>query len=353
MNRRIRLGIVGLGAIGQKHVEAAARVPIITVEAVADLNEGIARQTAERYGVPRMYSDAAALIRDPGIEAVLLAVPTRGRAELGLQAMAEGKHVLLEKPIGMNAAEVRQLLQAQGAVTAGCCSSRFRFYKSAEAIAAFLAEGRLGDLRVVRSRGVRSAGPAPTSPPPAWRLSRSLNGGGVMVNWGCYDLDYIFGLSGWTLQPERVLASAWSPAPHLSAHAAPGSDAESHVAASIRCAGGVIVQLERGEFVAGPAEEVTEFIGTRGTLTFTMLPEADKRVVFTGSDSQKGVYTEVIWSGSEQTDLLHSGPVTDFAGALLDGRDPATSLKRAHLIQAVTDAIYASASTGLCVDIAE
>jgi len=40
----------------------------------------------------------------------------------------------------------------------------------------------------------------------AWRLSKSLNGGGIMANWGCYVLDYVFGLTGWSIHPERVLA---------------------------------------------------------------------------------------------------------------------------------------------------
>ncbi|WP_135553390.1 Gfo/Idh/MocA family protein [Paenibacillus cymbidii] len=352
MSKQIKLGIVGLGVIGQKHLEAASGMPHIAVEAVADLNAAIVERTAERYAVPRRYTDAEALIRDPGIEAVLLAVPTRGRTELALAAMAAGKHVLLEKPIGMNAGEVKRLLAAQGNVTAGCCSSRFRFYESADCIARFVATGQLGDLRVIRSRGVRAVGKAPSSPPPVWRLNRALNGGGVMVNWGCYDLDYVFGLTGWTLKPLSALAAVWLPAPHLSAHAAPDSDAESHVAASIVCANNVLIQLERGEFVAGPTEEVTELIGTRGTLTFTMMP-AEKKIVFTGSDPERGAYSEVIWTGSEQTGNLHAGPVSDFARALLDGREPATSLKQACLIQAVTDAIYDSASTGRCADIAE
>lgn len=351
MEKRVKLGIVGLGVIGQKHLEAAAAAPFIAVEAVADLNADLANRTANEYGVPHVYTNAEELIRNPGIDAVLLAVPTQGRAGLGLLAMENGKHVLLEKPIGMNAAEVKQLLAAQRNLTAGCCSSRFRFYESADIVAQFIAAGTLGDLRIVRSRGVRSVGPAPTSPPPAWRLNRSLNGGGILVNWGCYDLDYVFGLSNWSLEPERVLAAAWSPASHLSRHIAPGSDAESHVAATILCSNGVLVQLERGEFVAGPTEEVTEFIGTRGTLTFSMIPASEKRIVFTGSDPQHGTFSEVLWSGGEETDVLHTGPVTDFARALLDGRAPATGLTQALLIQTVTDAIYASAATGRCVEI--
>ena len=53
------------------------------------------------------------------------------------------------------------------------------------------------------------AGLPPKNPPPAWRLRRDQNGGGILVNWGCYDLDYLFGLLDFRLTPRVALARTW------------------------------------------------------------------------------------------------------------------------------------------------
>ena len=161
----------------------------------------VARDTAQKFNVPATYASAAALLNDPHVAAVVLALPTAGRTELALRALAAGKHVLIEKPVAMNAGEVRQLLAARGQRTVACCQSRLRHTPSAQAATAFIASGALGELRLVRCRANKPAGAAPPAPPPACRLNKALNGGGILVNWGCYDLDYLLGLTGWQLQP--------------------------------------------------------------------------------------------------------------------------------------------------------
>ena len=67
----------------------------------------------------------------------------------------------------------------------------------------------MGQLRVVRCRALKGAGALPQSPPPPWRLSRAMNGGGILVNWGCYDLNYLLGITGWAIEPRLALARTW------------------------------------------------------------------------------------------------------------------------------------------------
>jgi predicted dehydrogenase len=101
------------------------------------------------------------LVADPEVEAVVLAFPARGRAEMALRAFASAKHVLTEKLVAINADEVIRMIAAQGDLVVGCCSSRYRFLKSAAAATDFLASGVLGELRVVRGSAV-----VPASGPP-------------------------------------------------------------------------------------------------------------------------------------------------------------------------------------------
>ena len=348
----VKLGVIGCGVIGSKHIAAAAEAVQIDLVAIADLRRNLCEELANRFNVPTAYADAQELIVDPEVEAVVLALPAFLRTPLALEAFAEGKHVLTEKPVAMNSDEVRKMLAAQGDLVAACASSRVRFLAGADAVSEFIATGALGNLRVVRCRAVGPPGPPPGSTPPAWRLSRSLNGGGILVNWGCYDLDYLLGITGWTLVPESVLAQTWTTPAVYADRVASGSDAEPHVTALIRCADGTVITYERAELAAVQQEMSWEIIGDRGSLVLEMTPSEEKEAVFIRADAKLGTVQETIWTGSDSWDAGHTGPVTDFANAILTGQTPKTDLRRALIIQKITDAIYRSAETGEVVRLA-
>ncbi|MGN6361466.1 MAG: Gfo/Idh/MocA family protein [Thermomicrobiales bacterium] len=346
----VRLGIVGCGVIGTRHLQTATDVPETEVVAIADVREDVAHAAAARFGVSRVYNDAEALFADPAVEGVILALPAFARTDLALRAFAHGKHVLTEKPVARNAGEVQQMIAARGELVAGCCSARYRFLASSEAVASFLASGALGEIRTGRCRAIKSIGVPPQAPPPNWRLSKELNGGGILVNWGSYDLDYLFGVTGWSLVPETVLAQTWTIAPEFASYVTPNSDAETHVAALIQCAGGVTFTYERGEYMAAAQDEAWEITGTRGTLHLPMVPSKGKAIVHDEATST-GVVSHTIWSGAEDFGMTHTGLEPDFARAIREHRQPRTSLEQALLVQRVTDAIYASAAQGRAVSV--
>jgi predicted dehydrogenase len=346
----VRLGVIGCGVIGRLHARVAADSPVLTPVAVADPREAAAREVAAQHDIPRAYSSAAALLADPEVEAVVLAVPTAGRAELVAQAFSAGKHALVEKPVALSAAEVRSMIAARGDLIAGCCSSRMRGLASAAVASEFIAGGALGSLRVVRCRALKAAGTPPQGPPPPWRLSRAMNGGGILVNWGCYDLDYLLGITGWTIRPRVALARAWGVPGAFSPYVAHGSDAEAHFAALLLCDDGVAISFERGEFVAGATDEAWQVLGDRGGLRLRMTPGADKRIWYDEATPQ-GVVSRAIWQGDEARGADHVAVLEDFARAVRENRSPRTSLEQALLVQQITDAIYASAERGTAVEI--
>lgn len=342
----VRLGIIGCGTIGQQHVMQATRWPGATVVAVADLREEVARKTASTFGVEQICASADDLIANPDVEGVILALPANARKALALRAFAEGKHVLTEKPVALNAGEVNELIAARGDLIAGCCSSRMRFLSSAQAASEVLARGVLGRLRVIRCRAIKPAGPPPEAPPPAWRLSRTLNGGGVLMNWGPYDLDYLLALTSDTLRPRSVLAQTWAVPNVYANYVAPVSDAETHIAALVRFDDGAVLIYERGEHVAAQGDEAWQITGEKGSLRLQMTPGEGKTIWQDVADPEQGVVTTAIWHGDEDYGMTHGGVVKDFASAIREGRQPLTSLEHALLVQGLTDAIYASAGRG-------
>ena len=342
----LNIAIIGCGVIAQYHLRSLAKLTTARAAAVCDVRTDVAQKTAAEFGVPRWTANASELFADPSIDAVILALPANLRTALALEAFKHGKHVLTEKPVAMNSAEVRLMIAAQGDRVGAVCSSRYQFFESARAARAFLRTGALGALRTITCRGVNPAGP-PFKNPPAWRLRKDLNGGGIFVNWGCYDLDYLLGLLDFKLTPQSALARTWRIGAQYASYAAPGSDAETHVTALITFTEGCVLSYERAEFSTLPPDNHWQITGERGTLSLQMLKAKTANVVLTEPDAEKGTRTRVLWEGDESVLLSeHEGLVADFVDAILQKRKPQTSLQNALLFARIAEAIYASSASG-------
>lgn len=345
---RVRLGVIGCGVIGNDHMRSAKELPdVVELAAVADIRPGALRTAVQTYKVPAAFADGEALIQSPDIDAVVLAMPAANRAGLAEKAFAAGKHVLVEKPIAACSADVERMIRARGDRVGACCSARKRCVEPAPTVQRFLESGALGPLRELRCRAIVPAGKRKDSPPVPWRLSRKLNGGGIFVNWGCYDLDYLLGLTGWSVTPQCVLARTWRVAPQFEDRVAPDSDAETHLAALITCRDGIAITYERGEYMAAHADESWEIIGTRSSLRLNMFPTVGAVIMHDDTTPADGVVTRTLWQAQEDTARLQGRSVLeDFARAILEKRAPATPLEKALILQRITDAVYASADSG-------
>lgn len=349
----VKVGVIGCGVIGSRHLSIASAAPHIKLVAAADLIEANRATAAEHFNPPKMYTNDMDLLDDDDIEAVVLAFPTQYRTEVALRAFESGKHVLIEKPIAMNAVEVEKLIAAQGNLVSGCCSSRKRFTASARLATKLITSGDLGELRNVHCRAIVGAGEKPDTPRPAWRLIKALNGGGILVNWGCYDLDYLLGITGWQLKPQTVFAQTWTVPQVFKSHIAPGSDAETHYTALIRCEGDIVLSVERGEFMTMHSHADWEIIGTEGSLKLNMQDGKPDSVIHNRTTTEGGVESTSLSEADETTGRHHSTPLSDFAAAIRENRQPSTGLEKALVVQKITDAIYASAETGKAVEIGE
>lgn len=352
MGQRLRLGVIGCGVIGSCHVATAATFEFIEITAVADLDVGRATALATQYNIPKAYGAAADLIDDPLVDAVVVALPAGVRHPIALAVLQAHKHLLIEKPAGMNAPQIRELIACQGNVVAASCSSRMRHSVPSTVAADALRTDAIGELRVIRIRGVLPAPVVPDKLPPSWRLSRELNGGGVIANWGTYDFDYILGLLDWTVLPRSVFAMTWPHANAVTNRLPAGSDAETHAIALVQCDDDIALTIERGEYLPQPKHVAWEIVGTTGSLQLCMVPSADSRIVISRID-ESGVTSETLWQGEFSLNDGHIGVLSNFAHAILLQRTPATTLENALVIQDIIDAIYRSASTksAVCINV--
>jgi len=348
---KVKIGVIGCGVMGVRHLAAAVKSPHAEPFAAADLVKERAEAAAKEHGASRVYTDGRELIADADVDAVVFAAPAAHRDALVVEALKAGKHVLIEKPVAMNAQAVERMIEARGDRVAACCSGRFHAFRSAGVAADFVATGALGDLRVVHCRAYTPARGTPKKMPPVWRLVKALNGGGIMANWGCYDLDYLLGVCGWKLEPRVCFAQTWQVPPRSRPNVAEGSDAETHAIALVLCEGGTVISFERGEYMPSPGLGAWQIVGADGSLTLHMLYQDDKVLTHDDTTTEDGVVSKEIWRGDETWAEMQGFPLMDFAEAIVQGRAPQTTLESSLVVQRITDAIYKSAETGGAVEV--
>jgi predicted dehydrogenase len=200
-DRVLGVGVVGFGWMGRVHTRAYARVPHHYPEAlpvrlvsVADDVPGRAEAAAAQFGFSAHTADWRALLTDPAVEAVSITVPNFLHREIGAAFVAAGKHVWIEKPVGLSASDARAIASAGAAVQVAVGFN----YRHAPAVARareMLSAGRIGDVTHARFR-LHSDYAAPPDGALSWRFTRERGGNGVLGDLGSHGVDLVRYLLG-------------------------------------------------------------------------------------------------------------------------------------------------------------
>jgi 2-hydroxy-4-carboxymuconate semialdehyde hemiacetal dehydrogenase len=109
----MKIGLAGQGAFGIKHLEAIANIPGIEVITLTGGNQAATEEVAKRFKIPHFTGDLAESLKQPGLEAMILATPTQMHASQAEQVMRAGKHVQVEIPMADTLADSERLVKVQ------------------------------------------------------------------------------------------------------------------------------------------------------------------------------------------------------------------------------------------------
>jgi predicted dehydrogenase len=146
----IRVGVIGSGFIGPAHIESLRRLGFVEVVALAASSAESAERHARELSVPKAYGDFMDLIQDPEVEVVDISAPNIYHYPAAKAALAAGKHVVCEKPLGMTSAESAELVklaEASGLVNA--VTFNIRFYPVIQHARALIRRGDIGGVYLV------------------------------------------------------------------------------------------------------------------------------------------------------------------------------------------------------------
>jgi scyllo-inositol 2-dehydrogenase (NADP+) len=349
MHNTIAVGIIGVGRSGwELHAQTLREMADYRVAAICDASAPRLARAAEECGA-LPHAEPQALIGDPDLDLVVVAVPGSLHASLAIAALEAGKHVVVEKPMASTAAEADEMLAA--ARTSGRLLSVFhnrRWDPDYRMLRLLVERGEFGELLTVDSR-IISFGPEWPSygvPEfnPRWR-TQAAYGGGFLADWGPHLVDQVLDLvDEW---PTRVSAELRS---HLWCTEV---DDSFHIRLSF--ASGLLVTVEGSNnariplprwFVVGADATLISGSGFGHWTEMSLCRGMGEAVV--------DLAPEVLPPVSAPGEVKDSNNPTwlfyeDLAAALREGRGPAISAEHSRDVVAILDAARRSSETGQTV----
>jgi xylose dehydrogenase (NAD/NADP) len=317
---KIRWGILSTARINRLVIPALKASAQNELVAVASRNLEHARKYSQEWKIPVAYGSYTDLLNDPHIDVIYISLPNHLHAEWTIKAAQAGKHVLCEKPLALNVAEVDQINAAAAAGKVTVMEAfMYRHHPMTLKVRELVDTGAIGDVRYLRATFSFILNPSSTNI--RWQPE---SGGGSLWDIGCYPVSYarmVMGCLPSEVYGDQVLGDS-------------GIDVS--FTGQLRFPNGAFAQVESSFEL--PYTTGVEIRGTQGTI---LVP-----VPF--NPNQKRTQISLI-QGDQQRELhfdyplLYQGEVEDMAAAITTHKPPRLSLSESREIIAMLTALYQSA----------
>jgi len=348
-NNALRIGLIGAGAIAQNYQLPAFRKlqndGSVRLVAVADIDEARVASAAQRFQIPNAFTDYRDLLALDEIDAVSVCTPNDVHKVSTIDALAAGKHVLVEKPIALNAIEGAEMIDAANRagkkLQVGMC---MRFGVGPQAVKRFVDDGRLGEIYHARCHALRRRG----IPASGVFTQKDKQGGGPLIDVGVHVLD----LSLWFLgfpEPSAVsgqtftkfgrraglvgLRGNWDPSIY---------SVEDYAVGMIRFKNGASIVLE-SSFASNIEKDefYTQIMGTEGGAYLNPGDPSQLKIF----REESGVLTDTTPFGLKPN-LWHEAQIESFVRAIRTDSPVEVPGEQALMVSRLVDAIYESSDTG-------
>jgi UDP-N-acetyl-2-amino-2-deoxyglucuronate dehydrogenase len=335
MNRRLGLAVIGVGMAAKPHALALNDLrDQIDVRGVYARTKHAVSSFCDTHNFPAA-DDIEALASDPSVDAVLLITPPNVRADLVSLFAGHGKHILSEKPLERTADAAQSIVDtcAKANVSLGVVFQT-RFRAASEVLAELVAQGTLGQIRMVRADVPWWRDQSYYDEPGRGTYAR--DGGGVLISQAIHTLDLMLSLTGPVASVQAICAT--TPFHQM--------EAEDFTAGAMIFENGAV-----GSIFASTAS----FPGDTESLTF----ECDKASALLKSgvltvhwcDGRVETFGEEASTGGGADPMAfpydwHKSLIADFAQSIQDGRAPRVTGAQAMSVHTLISAIEASSRTG-------
>jgi UDP-N-acetyl-2-amino-2-deoxyglucuronate dehydrogenase len=324
---QLRVGVIGYGYTGKIHAQALLLEPGARLTAVADSQSDRLRDLPP--GV-RGYTGYHDLLKSE-VDAVSICLPTYLHCEVALNALASGKHVLVEKPIAVNLEEAERMLQAAKAVGRVLyVGMTHRFYPELQEAKKLIDDGAIGEIVACTDCALEHLGFLDLPP---WYLQKQFAGGGAALTSGIHLVDRLRWFTG-----DEVKAVA-------------GSAANPYFGSGVEDAAQMFLRFERGvsaeitlAFMREPHPLVCDLriIGTRGSVVVHTW--SGYELWNASGHRNKNIYTDEPHVTKVQIGI--AGEIAEFCSSIAAARPPWPSAEESTRSLAVVTAFYKAAKNG-------
>jgi predicted dehydrogenase len=337
---KVRVAVVGMG-IGRPNGRALAKHPRGQVTALCDLLEERMKDFAKELpNEVKFYTDYKKMCKDPEIDAVFVGTPNQWHAPIAREAVRNGKHVMVTKPLADSEEAAKTLVkEAETAGVVNMMSLSTRFGRDCQYLGNLAREGYFGELYYARARSVRRNGI------PAWNLGFIQKGGGAFRDMGVHVLDAVWWILG-TPKPVSVLGVAGAKfgprgLGYWNGEMQPKEiyeqyNSDDYAGGFIVFENGVGVQVESFWASHQPGEFQIELFGTEAGAKLSPL------TLYTSKDGATHNITVEAPRGPEAWDSIAS----HFIDSILDGKPCPAPLRHGLIVQQMMEALLKSAEIG-------
>jgi predicted dehydrogenase len=347
----VRIGIIGAGAVSDYHHAPAIRLDgRARLVAACDPNEPLLARRKAEWGVSQISTDPEVICADPEVDAVVIATPNHTHKPIALAAVRHGKHVMCEKPLGLNAAEVRQMYHtARDARVVHMTAFTYRFAPAMRYLKHLVSSGALGEPRHFRSQ--RFLDWPETSW--GWRQYRRMAGAGDLFDMTIHRIDLAMDLLGEIARVCGALARFASRTVTATGEACEPSDVDDWSSILGEFTGGATgvwegTTLAKGYHRQGYGHEWAEINGSLGSAVYQLHAPNSLLVGKTGHDlAPVDVPKEFLKPADSPRDPSQGEPATifrydlmwEFVSAIVEGRGAVPDFFDGLKAQIVADAV--------------
>lgn len=354
----LRVGVIGVGWPGQRHIEGYQTHSGVQIVALADKDTDLARRVAADHDLDhglRIYENYEELLARGDIDAVSICTPNYLHAPMAIDALDAGKHILCEKPLASTVADGERIA-ARAAASDRIFMMGFnnRFRADSRFLKSRIEDGALGDVYYARTGWLRREFELGDR---SWFGKREKSGGGPLIDLGVHVLDLTLWFMG-NPRPVSVTGSTYS---RLSHHlnTVPGSiDVEDLASALVKVEGGATVILEASwvSFVEHGDYVYSQLFGTEGGAKVERYEGGNNLTIFTRHGNvpvRESPPPEAIRvSGMPPYLPAFIRETAHFVECIKEKREPMSTIRHGLDILRTLDAIYRSAETGKEVHLA-
>jgi len=344
--RKVGIGIIGCGVISTAYLKAAQRFPVLEIKAVADMRSEAAEKRGAEFGVPGMRVDQ--MLKRDDIEIVINLTVPLAHTDVSLAVLNAGKHVHSEKPLGINVAEARKVmdLAATRNLRVGCAPDTF-LGGGHQTARKLIDDGAIG-LPVAGSAFFMCPGHERWHPAPGFYY---LRGGGPMLDMGPYYITNLVQLLG---PVASVMGSTARPKSERLVTSEPMNgtlipvEVPTHVAGTLEFESGAVISIAMSFDVPKHRHAPIEIYGDKGSI---LVPDPNRfggevQVAKAGGEWE----TMPLTHGHVEGEFRSIG-VADMATAIVTDRPHRASGALALHVLEVTEAFQTSAEEGRRVKI--